>query len=69
MDILIMAGIAMLCCMISYAYLDYYGHVGRTTGNVSIGLVIMTASIMIIGYCIMSIVLDMISLRLLYVAG
>ena len=69
MDVVIMAGIAMLCCMISYTYLDYYGYVGRTTGNVSIGLVIMTAAIMLVGYCVMSIVLDMTSLRLLYGAG
>lgn len=69
MDIVIMVGIAMLCCMISYAYLDYYGYVGRLVGNVSIGLVIMTAAIMLVGYCIMSIVLDMTSLRLLYAAG
>lgn len=69
MDVIIMTGIAVLSCMISYAYLDYYGYVGRTTGNVSIGLVIMTAVIMLVGYCVMSIMLDMVSLRLLYGAG
>lgn len=68
-DILIMGITAALCCAGSYIWLDYYGFNNREAGRIAIELVIMTAVVMFVIYCLMVVMLDMVSLRMLYAAG
>lgn len=68
-DIVIMGLAALACCAMAYMWLDYHGLVGRTTGRVAIELVVVTAVAMFMAYCLMSVALDMVSLRMLYAAG
>lgn len=69
MDVLIMTALAVTCCLCTRVWLDYYGYIGKPVGNITMGAVIAIAIVMVIGYAIMAMALDMVSLRMLYAAG